>query len=112
MERDNQWRRTREIFRSVGEHTKVAGVRTKAGEFFEAGWAAGRRLACAGRALSGRCKKILEFAPKRLKPGKDLREITHGTTFMLHCKASVCGATWGLAQRSQERDGKFKDYKS
>src|SRR6516225_6367750 len=33
MEHDNQWRHGRQVFGSVGEHAKVAGIYTKTGQF-------------------------------------------------------------------------------
>jgi hypothetical protein len=65
------------VFGSVGEHTKVAGICTKPGQFSQPCRAAGGRPAGACRFLSGRCKETFEFASKHLKRGKNLAEIAH-----------------------------------
>jgi hypothetical protein len=65
------------VFGSVGEHTKVAGICTKPGQFSQPCRAAAGRYAITSRLVSGRCKKTLEFASKDLKTGKSLAEIAH-----------------------------------
>src|SRR5262249_54897046 len=61
----------------------------------------------AGRPPSGRCKKMFEFASKRLKTGKGLAEIAHRTSSMLQRKASLCIAKWGAGRWSQEASSQF-----
>jgi hypothetical protein len=65
------------VFGSEGEHTKVAGICTKPGQFSQLCRGAGGRPASACHLLSGRCKKTFEFASKHLKRGKNLAEIAH-----------------------------------
>src|SRR5262249_2770287 len=79
MQRDDQWRLRRQVFGSIREHTKVAGICTKPGQFSQP-WRAGWRYAGASRLLSCRCKKTFEFASKRLETGKNLAWIAHQGT--------------------------------
>jgi hypothetical protein len=65
------------VFGNVGEHTKVAGICTKPGQFSQSCRAAGWRYPIARLIVSGRCKKTFEFGSKRLKAGKNLVKIAH-----------------------------------
>ena len=51
---------------------QVAGICTKPGQFSQPCRLGGGGYANASRLLSGRCKKIFEFASQRLKTGKTL----------------------------------------
>src|SRR6266498_2876340 len=93
------------MFRSVGEHTKVAGICTKPGQFSQPCRAAGGRFASASRLLSGRCKKTFEFASKRLKTSKNLAEVAHGEQTHIAAQNILCAATWrasGIESRSEQ----------
>src|SRR5438874_682516 len=90
---------------SVGEHTKVAGICTKPGQFSQPCRAAGGGYASAGRLLSGRCKKTFEFASKRPKTGKNVAGITHRKHPILHRKISLCVAASrppGMESRTEQ----------
>jgi len=77
---------------SVGEHTKVARICTKPGQFSQPRRAAGGCYASASRLLSGRCKKSFEFASKRVKTGKNLAWIAHREPLILQRSMQLCGA--------------------
>jgi hypothetical protein len=75
------------VFRSVREHTKIAGICPKPGQFPQPCRPAGGPHGSASRPFSGRRKKTFEFTLQRLKTGKNLTEIAH-------LKITYCVATY------------------
>src|SRR5215471_21615308 len=97
----HQWRLGPQVFRSVCEHTKVAGICTKTGQFSQPRRAAGGRPTGKCGLLSGRGKKTFEFASK-------LAEIAHRDHSYIASQDEVVRRNMvGLRNRVKNRTANF-----